>query len=112
MAPEGLTTEVTASSAGHALVTVRGELDIETTDQLRSRLLQVVAENPESVVDLSGVSFCDCSGLSALDAARRAAIHAGRSLRLRAVPPTVARVLAATGMDTAFAIDDAPTNGR
>src|SRR3954465_6048288 len=48
------------------IVTVFGEIDLSTADQVTSEILAVTDGLPRVVVDLSGVSFVDSSGLNAL----------------------------------------------
>ncbi|MGW2439467.1 STAS domain-containing protein [Streptomyces goshikiensis] len=85
-------------------VTVAGELDVLAAAEVRFVLQQAVATCPLTVVDLSGVRFCDCAGLSALLAAHRRARDRGVELQLRAVPPSVARLLRLTHSGDAFLI--------
>jgi anti-anti-sigma factor len=85
-----------------ALVTVTGELDLATQDQLRKTLTQAAARSRNStvVLDLRGVTFLGSRGLVALvDTADRLA---GRGGSLRLVVGTqraVVRSLKITGLD-------------
>ena len=63
---EELSITVAAGPGGEAVVSVSGELDIATGEELRDRLSQVLAHHGDVVVDLAGVTFLDCSGLRAL----------------------------------------------
>jgi anti-sigma B factor antagonist len=84
------------------LLRVTGELDMNTSGQLRQALSSI--PNPgRVVVDLSGLSFCDSSGLSALLAGHKHLAAAGGQLVLSAVPPRIQKVLELTGLVEVFA---------
>ncbi len=108
---EELSITVAAGPGGEAVVSVSGELDIATGEELRDRLSQVLAHHGDVVVDLAGVTFLDCSGLRALLAVRQQAARAHARLRLRAVPAAVDRILRVTGARSAFVIEAAPVAG-
>lgn len=74
------------------VLTLAGEIDIATTDRIRTVVAQSLREpRPDSLtVDLSGVTFCDCCGIEALEWALDRALRAqtrfglnGASTRLR-----------------------------
>ncbi|WP_369243627.1 STAS domain-containing protein [Streptomyces sp. R41] len=52
-----------------AVITVSGELDIDTAADLRQALAAAVTVYEETVIDLAGVDFCDCAGIGTLVAA-------------------------------------------
>ncbi|MFJ1562195.1 STAS domain-containing protein [Streptomyces mirabilis] len=76
--------------AGPALrrgvITVCGELDIDTAADLRHALTAAVAMYEETVLDLAGVDFCDCAGIGPLIAARNLARRRGHRLHVRRIP--------------------------
>src|SRR4051812_24358976 len=74
------------------LVTLIGELDIETAPQLRELLEDLVLrpKPPHVVLDLSGLSFFDSTGIAGFI---RAARLSGGSLRLRNPTAEARRVL-------------------
>ncbi|MFF3849591.1 STAS domain-containing protein [Streptomyces sp. NPDC002328] len=50
-----------------AVLTMAGEVDLESASRLRAALQECLTGAPQEVrVDLSGVSFFDCSGLNVL----------------------------------------------
>jgi anti-sigma B factor antagonist len=60
------------------LVTVSGDIDISTADQLRERLTALVASGRPLVIDLNPVTFIGATGLGVLAvAASRATAHGG-----------------------------------
>lgn len=85
--------------AGHVLVTVSGEIDVATAEQLRVRLAGPAGDGRRVIVDLSGVSFIDAAGARVLAGAAARAAARGGSLQLAAAGRLVRRVLALTGLD-------------
>lgn len=100
--PRSFDIEVT-SEAGDVVAHLAGELDLSVRADVVARLTDALADcrppPKRLVVDLREVSFCDSSGLGALLDVRRAAGDAGVALTLRAVPPTVDRLLELTDVD-------------
>ncbi|HJQ41930.1 MAG TPA: STAS domain-containing protein [Jatrophihabitantaceae bacterium] len=106
-------TGFTVSVQHHAASTdvlIGGDVGLEVADQLKSAGIDAVrtSDRPRVVIDLGDVTFLDSSGLGALVTIRTEAIDAGKDVRLRNVPPRVARVLAITGLTDAFPVDDSP----
>ncbi|MEE1927089.1 STAS domain-containing protein [Streptomyces sp. TRM 70351] len=88
---------------GHRVVTVSGDLDMDTAAAVRETLAGVVdSGGTRLIVDLSPLAFCDSSGLRALLTAHRKAAGAGGVLCLAAVPPQLERLLEITGLLTEF----------
>jgi anti-sigma B factor antagonist len=86
------------------VVSVTGEVDLSTSAPLREALDQAVAEGPNVVVDLSGVTFLDSTGLGDLVRARESALSRGGELHLVLTQPRIRRVLEITGLDAVFDI--------
>ncbi|WP_455355696.1 STAS domain-containing protein [Streptomyces sp. SYSU K217416] len=94
-----LTLTVQQASGPLALVSVTGDIDIETAPVLRAGALDLIDQgHPHLILDLSPVAFCDSSGLNALIGILRCARDAGGSLALSAVPDRLARLLDLTGV--------------
>nr|WP_255528125.1 anti-sigma factor antagonist [Streptacidiphilus sp. P02-A3a] len=92
----------------HAWVLVlRGELDFHSAVQLHEAADALVAE-PQSaplvVIDCAALEYCDSTGITGLIRIhQRVAAHGG-ALRLAAVPTSVARIFALTGLDQVIAV--------
>ncbi|MEU7576221.1 ANTAR domain-containing protein [Streptomyces sp. NPDC041068] len=83
---------------GTRRVVVRGELDLDTGQRIRSDLGMALGRSPEGIeLDLSQVAFCDCSGLNLLLCLRRDAKRQGKTVTIRATSPAVDRMLDLTG---------------
>jgi anti-sigma B factor antagonist len=79
------------------VVTINGEIDIQSGPQLRDQLLGIIRRHGARLaLDLTGVTFIDCAGISVLLAARRRAQLEGGWLRVHRASPRVQRVLALT----------------
>ena len=84
---------------GVATVTLRGEADVVTVDQLRVVLGEALATRPrEVVVDLTGLTFIDSTGLGALVFGFQRARDAGIRFRLAHPSTTVKQILVLSGL--------------
>ncbi|MGW7431602.1 STAS domain-containing protein [Streptomyces sp. NPDC054861] len=82
-----------------AILSVGGELDIETATLLHHHLAnQFLHGRRHLVMDLSRLAFMDSSGLNVLIRAARDAREAGGDLHLVAPTPAVRRILEITGL--------------
>ncbi|MFF3315997.1 STAS domain-containing protein [Streptomyces sp. NPDC003035] len=94
-----LDVDVEIRAADTAVVSLGGELDIETATQLHHHLAsQLLQGRRHLVLDLSSLDFMDSSGLNILIRAARDAREAGGDLHLVAPTPAVRRILEITGL--------------
>jgi anti-anti-sigma factor len=83
------------------VVTISGEIDIQSGPQLRDQLLGIIRRHGAGLaLDLTGVTFIDCAGINVLLAARRRAQLEGGSLHVLRASPRVRQVLALTRLDS------------
>ena len=88
-----------------AVVTVRGEIDMVTSVQLREALSSAMADTPTAVaVDLAGVGFISSSGLRELLVSRDNAESLDIRFVLSAIPHAVRRVLDLTETTPLFVV--------
>jgi anti-sigma B factor antagonist len=81
------------------ILTVRGNLDVDSGTVLTTALDQVLSRPvPRVVVDLSGVEFCDSTGLSAFVVGHNRAADAGGWLRLAAPSSWMSQLLDTVGL--------------
>jgi len=81
-----------------ALVTLSGEIDLESVPLVRASLERCLRDGIRAIdVDLVSVTFCDCTGLNAFLRAAQQATVVGGTLRLHHPPPTLARILDVVG---------------
>lgn len=83
-------------------VMVQGEVDLESSPELRSALLAQVAGGSTLTVDLSGVSYIDSSGIASLVEALQACKQAGGRLLLAAPSEAVNKVITLARLDRVF----------
>jgi anti-sigma B factor antagonist len=97
----------TREVAGHAVVEVRGEVDVYTSSVLRERLVELIDGGQRRVVvDLDRVDFLDSSGLGVLVGALRRLRTAGGELTLVCTNEKLLKVFRITALDRVFTIHD------
>jgi anti-anti-sigma factor len=106
------TTEITRIEPDVAVLTLYGEHDFETRDELAEQLEVLVNEAEHVIVDLSEVDYIVSATLSVLVHADTLARERGETVTLRVAPGTnVARVIEVTRMrdllPIAVSIDEA-----
>jgi anti-anti-sigma factor len=94
------------------VLTLDGELDLDTAPMLYSCLEEIVGRGSRRlVVDAGALTFCDSTGLSALLAAHQACTSAGGFLRLAAPDELLTRLLTVVGLQGTIpiysSVDDA-----
>ena len=86
-------------SAGVTVISVRGELDARTVDELADPLLEAVRSGDEVAVDLSACDYVDSSVVAAIVVAHQTLQRGGAALRLVArLESQPVRVLRITGL--------------
>jgi anti-anti-sigma factor len=84
---------------GAHVVTLGGELDLRSADELEAALGRVPAGEPARIcVDLSELQFIDSTGLAILVKAHQDAAKAGGGLAIVCVPGAVRRTFETTGL--------------
>jgi anti-anti-sigma factor len=87
-------------SDGLATVTVRGDLDLATTEWTVRYFAGVIDRHDGPVcADLSGLAFCDACGLGALIRVSAYAEQTGRRVEMTRPSPAAARIMRLTGVD-------------
>jgi anti-sigma B factor antagonist len=87
------------------VVTVRGEVDLVSSPELRRVLDESLTRSSRVRVDLTGLTFIDSSGLSALVEAHRNARDAGGVLVLQNPTSMFTRLLDITKLDTLLVVE-------
>jgi anti-sigma B factor antagonist len=95
----------TREQAGHAVVEVRGELDVYTASMLRQRLIEIIDAGAERVVvDLRRVDFLDSTGLGVLVGALKRLRMAGGDMVLVCDSEKLLKIFRITALDRVFAL--------
>jgi len=90
-----------------AIVTVGGEVDLETASQLGDHALEALRDvSPHLVLDLAGVTFMDSTGLKVLLSIQRRTDLAAGSFAVVGATRAVRRILELTGLDQTFRLYD------
>ncbi len=90
---------------GRSVVTVTGEVDVETAPRLRKALISAAdVPAPMVVVDLREVTFLDSTGLGVLVSGLKRARENGGDLRLVATSSHILRILAITRLDSVLSV--------
>ncbi|GAA3398572.1 STAS domain-containing protein [Streptomyces roseoviridis] len=96
---ENLDIDVKVWDAETAILTVGGEMDVDTATFLHHHVAnQFLHGRRHLVLDLSALSFMDSSGLNVVIKAVREARERGGDVHLVAPTPTVRRLLEITGL--------------
>ncbi|MEU2111065.1 STAS domain-containing protein [Streptomyces sp. NPDC019507] len=102
---QNLDVEVEIHDPRTAVVTIRGELDVDTATLLHHHLAnQALHGRRHLVLDLSAVGFMDSSGLNVLIRATRETRATGGDLHLAAPTPPVAKLFELTGLSLTTAV--------
>jgi anti-sigma B factor antagonist len=97
----------TRSHAGHAILSVVGEIDLYTAPRLQAEFTRLLETGPDRVViDMSGVEFCDSTGMNVLLSALKRMRERGGVLEVAAPRPAVRKILQVTGLDSVFTVHD------
>ena len=88
---------------GQSVVSVRGEIDLDSAPDLRSKLLHVLGNgNGGLVLDLHEVTFADSTALGVLVGTERRAHALGGRVRIAAATVRFRQLLEMTGLDVIF----------
>lgn len=97
----------TREVAGHAVVEVRGEVDVYTASVLRQRLLEIIDGGAgRVVVDLRRVDFLDSTGLGVLVGALKRLRMDGGDLSLVCDNEKLLKIFRITALDRVFALHE------
>ena len=91
----------------HPVVTVRGDVDVYSSPQLREELNALIEDGAVSLVlDLSRLEFLDSTGLGVLVGAQKRLVQGQGELILRSPRSGARKVFEITGLDKVFTIEE------
>ena len=94
----------TTEESGALIVSLQGDVDLETSPRAREVLLDSVGRSKSVLVDLSGVPYIDSSGVASLVEAFQLAKRNDTEFALVCVNPAARRVLELARLDKVFRI--------
>jgi anti-sigma B factor antagonist len=94
-----------------AVVSLSGDIDLESSPKVRTALLDCVALKHGVLVDMAGVSYIDSSGVASLVEAFQTARKSETKFALVAVSQPAMRVLELARLDRIFTIYDSVPDG-
>ncbi|MGC2856789.1 STAS domain-containing protein [Novispirillum sp. DQ9] len=97
-----MTVEVSTRD-GAQVVTLSGEIDLQTSPQVRDAVLGSLRQGGPVVVDMGGIAYIDSSGVASLVEGFQVARRQGVAFVLAAVSPAAMRVLQLARLDKVFA---------
>lgn len=86
--------------------TITGRLDGDTPELLRSRLKELVDENPHIIIDCGGLEYMGSMGLGVLVAALKQVIRKKGDIRIASPTSAVRMMLELTRTDKIFQVHD------
>jgi len=87
------------------VVVISGEIDMSSSPDLRSRLLELIARKPQVLyVDFSGVSYIDSSGIATFVEGLKSMMPYGGRLKFVSIPPKIAEIFSFAKLDKVFEI--------
>jgi anti-sigma B factor antagonist len=95
------------TTPAYVLVTVSGEVDMDTAPELASTLLLAAGHASRTVpvvLDLSGVGFLGSAGINAMITCHHRCAADGTSFLVASPRRTVARILRITALDTVLTV--------
>jgi anti-sigma B factor antagonist len=90
--------------SGTLIVSLSGDVDLESSPRARSVLLECVKQKLPLLVEMSEISYIDSSGVASLVEAFQSARKAGARFALVAVSDAALRVLQLARLDKVFQI--------
>jgi anti-sigma B factor antagonist len=87
---------------GARVVTLSGEIDLQTSPQVREAVLESLRQGGAVVIDMGGIVYIDSSGVASLVEGFQVARRQGVAFILAAVSPAAMRVLQLARLDKVF----------
>ena len=99
-------TVATEEVGSHVVITVTGEVDAHTADQVKAAIEAGITPGARVVADLSGVTFLDSTGLGVFVTSLKHLREQDGSLDLVITSPRVMKVFELTGLDVVIPIHE------
>ena len=90
---------VETAEDGKTVLTVTGNIDSNTANDLQQAILTAFTQNDHVILDLSGVGYSSSVGLRALLLGHKTAMSKGGSMVIRGVGPALMGIINTVGFD-------------
>lgn len=101
----------TITEGSCSIITLTGDVDLETSPQAREQILQALKNNQHVLVDLSEVEYIDSSGIASLVEGYQDAKGRNLSIGLVNISDAARQVLQLARLDQVFPIFDNVDDG-
>lgn len=91
---------------GAQVITLAGEIDLQTSGQVREVVLGCLRQPGPVVVDMGAIAYIDSSGVASLVEGFQVARRQGSGFVLAAVSPAALRVIRLARLDRVFTLAD------
>ena len=89
---------------GYHIVVLTGEIDMETSPQVRQILLNAIDQSSKLLIDMASVTYIDSSGIATLVETFQQTKKKGGQLAFICLNPAVVRVLTLARLEKVFTI--------
>lgn len=104
--PDDPSFHVVIDEAPTVVITIAGELDMDSAPQLMDAAADVLASRPPAIaLEASGITFVDSSGLQAILKLSQASTREGVTCAVRNPSATLVRLLALTGISGVLTVE-------
>ncbi|MCU7959847.1 MAG: STAS domain-containing protein [gamma proteobacterium symbiont of Bathyaustriella thionipta] len=91
---------------GYTILAVEGEVDFHCSPDLRKKILQVLDDSGDLILDMGGISYIDSSGVASLVEGLQHARDHKKQFLLANVQDAAMQVLKLTRLDSVFSIHE------
>lgn len=101
----------TTIKAAHTIISLTGEIDLQTSPEAREQLLELLKDRRHVLVDMSAVEYIDSSGIASLVEALQYAKSNGLSFGLVEISQATQQVIRLARLDKVFSLYDTVEDG-
>ena len=96
---------------GHTIISLSGEIDLQTSPEAREQLLELLKDGRHLLVDMAQVDYIDSSGIASLVEALQYAKSNGLSFALIEISQATRQVIKLARLDKVFPLYDNAEQG-
>ncbi|TAN39576.1 MAG: anti-sigma factor antagonist [Nitrospirae bacterium] len=96
---------IITSNSGHDVLAISGEVDMDTSPELRTHLLEFIHKRtPLLLIDFREVSYIDSSGIATFVEGLKGMMVYGGKLKFVAIPEKIGEIFSFAKLDRVFEI--------